>query len=127
MNDSLIIDLTEQMQFYRKTAPGSLLNYINFNDFISIIVNTEAPFYSEVVMETLVSLISDRIKSDKEMETIELDTLEIYIDSYISYIDTYLDSIIKTFCGDIEYDKYLITTWIDNRTPVVLVKAPGYG
>lgn len=128
MHQSLIIDLTEQMMLYRRTAPSPLLNYINFNDFVSIIINTEsAPFYSEVVTESLVNLMSDKMKSDEEMEAIELDMLEIYIDSYTSYIDTHLENMIKIFCGYVEYDKYLISSWIDNKTPILLVKASDYG
>lgn len=123
MTKHIVLDLSEQMYFYRKTAPSLLINYIDFHDFVSLLVNTEStPYYDELILESIYSIINDKLPTDAYIHSYDFLDIEVYMERFISYIDNHIDIAIKNILRTDEYMNFYISRWIDNRTPIVSVE-----
>lgn len=123
MAKHIVLDLSEQMYFYRKTAPSLLINYIDFHDFVSLLINTEStPYYDELILESIYSIINDKLAIDTSADYDDFLDIEVYMERFISYIDNHIDIAIKNILCTDEYINFYISRWIDNRTPIVSVE-----
>lgn len=122
----LIIDIREPMQRYRTSAPSILVNFVDFKDFVSILVNTEsAPYYDDVVMEGIITILQSKICHLEEMGILTSDVLtdiETYIQTYVAYLDCFLFNIIRDICREHEYVQYIISGWVDNTSPIIIIR-----
>lgn len=122
----LIVDMQEPLAQYRSTAPSLLKNYIDFKEFVSLIVNIEsAPYYDDEVIESLIALLQSKIchLEDTGLLTDEsLSSAEIYIQTFVAYIDCFIANIIKCNCNETDYIQYSINDWLDFKTPIVTVR-----
>lgn len=120
----IVVDLTDLKHNYLQSAPGLLKNYIDFADYVSIIVNTEPiPSYSDTVLEAIISLISTNHEHLLSTDSIEddLEVATIYTDGYVSVLDNYMSDVFNKI-GAVDnnnYERYIIQNWISPKTAIV--------
>ncbi len=122
-----IIDLEPALHQYRRSAPSVLSNYVDFKDFIDIIINVEPlPYYQEEVAVRLYEIITNKLNETQMIVSHGaeiMDTVDLYVNSFVSYIDSMLMNIIDYTTGGHNYESYSIENWVDYKSPILLVKS----
>lgn len=121
-----IIDLEPAMHQYRASAPQLLSSYVDFKDFIDIIVNVEPlPYYQEEVASLLYEIILKKqnhinliVNNNEEI----YDAVDLFVNNFVQYVDAILMQVITHNLGDFNYQSYSIEGWVDYKSPILLVK-----
>ncbi len=121
-----IIDLEPVMHQYRRSAPQLLSSYVDFKDFIDIIVNVEPlPYYQEEVAALLYEIIMKKQNNpqlivDQNAEV--YDHIDLFVNNFIQYVDAVLMQVITHNLGNFNYQSYSIDGWVDYKSPILLIK-----
>ena len=121
-----IVNLEPAMHYYRRSAPAVLRSYVNFKDYVDIIVNTEsAPYYSEHVTSTIYEIIAKGHKDPLEIqndccEIMEL--VELFTDGFVNYVDSMIHDAVLPNHYNSNFDSYHIETWVDATSPILNVR-----
>lgn len=121
-----IIDLESAMHQYRRSAPQLLSSYVDFKDFIDIIVNVEPlPYYQEEVAALLYEIIMKKQNNpqlivDQNAEV--YDHIDLFVNNFIQYVDAVLMQVITHNLGNFNYQSYSIDGWVDYKSPILLIK-----
>ena len=122
-----IVNLEPALHYYRRSAPAVLRSYVDFKDYVDIIVNTEsAPFYSEHVTTTIYEIIAKGHKEPLELqnnygEIMEL--VELFTDSFVNYVDSILHDTVINNHHNHDFNSYFIETWLDGISPILNVRS----
>ena len=121
-----IVNLEPALHYYRRSAPMVLRSYVDFKDYVDIIVNTEsAPFYSEHVISTIYEIIAKGHKDPLEIqndcgEIMEL--VELFTDGFVNYVDSMIHDAVLANHYSSNFDSYHIETWVDATSPILNVR-----
>ncbi len=121
-----IVNLEPALHYYRRSAPAVLRSYVNFKDYVDIIVNTEsAPYYSEHVTSTIYEIIAKGHNDPLEIqndcgEIMEL--VELFTDGFVNYVDSMIHDAVLANHYNSNFDSYHIETWVDATSPVLNVR-----
>ena len=122
-----IVSLEPALHYYRRSAPAVLRSYVDFKDYIDIIVNTEsAPFYSEHVTTTIYEIIAKRHKEPLELQSNcgeIMETVELFTDGFVNYVDSMIHDAVLANHYNSSFDSYHIETWIDGTSPILNVRS----
>ncbi len=130
MNDHVahrfIVDLETALHQYRRSAPTILSNFVDFKDFIEIIINVEPlPYYQEEVASILYEIIIKKISDPQVIidQGVEImDSVDMFVNNFVQYIDALLAQVITFNMGNFNYQSYVIESWVDYKSPILLVK-----
>ena len=122
-----IVNLEPALHYYRRSAPAVLRSYVNFKDYVDIIVNTEsAPYYSEHVTSTIYEIIAKGHNDPLEIqndcgEIMEL--VELFTDGFVNYVDSMIHDVVLANHYNSNFDSYHIETWVDGTSPILNVRS----
>ena len=126
VTQGFIIDLEPVMYQYRRSAPQLLSSYVDFKDFIDIIVNVEPlPYYQEEVAALLYEIIMKKQNNpqlivDQNAEV--YDHIDLFVNNFIQYVDAVLMQVTTHNLGNFNYQSYSIDGWVDYKSPILLIK-----
>lgn len=121
-----IINLEQALHYYRRAAPVLLRSYVDFKEYVDLIVNTEsAPFYSEHVTTTIYEIVAKGHKEPVELQDncVEImELVELFTDSFVNYVDSMIHDAILANHYNNNFQSYHIETWIDGTSPILSVR-----
>ena len=121
-----IVNLEPAMHYYRRSAPAVLRSYVNFKDYVDIIVNTEsAPYYSEHVTSTIYEIIAKGHKDPLEIQNDcgeIMEVVELFTDGFVNYVDSMIHDAVLANHYNNNFHSYRIETWVDGTSPILNVR-----
>ena len=122
-----IVSLEPALRFYRRSAPAILRSYVDFKDYVDIIVNTEsAPYYSEHVTATIYEIIAKGHNEPLEIQNDcgeIMEIVELFTDGFVNYVDSMIHNAVLANHYNSDFDSYHIETWIDATSPILNVRS----
>jgi hypothetical protein len=126
-SERYVINLEQALHYYRRSAPSILRSYVDFKDYVDIIVNTEsAPFYSEHVTTTIYDIIAKGHQEPTELQNNcaeIMEMVELFTDGFVNYVDSILHDTVINNHHDTDFNSYFIETWLDGISPILNVRS----